>query len=104
MRASTVYIFLTIVITLWSQTACDNADASADAAFTVDPAAVSAAVSQAESLFKQREDVQKLRDAVTFLGKARTDNPRSFDLEWRFAKFNYFLGKQTKDDKEAGKI
>ena len=104
MRASTVYIFLTIVITLCTQIACDDADATVDASFKADPAAVSAAVDQSEALFKQREDVQKLRDAVTLLGKARVDNPRSFDLEWRFAKFNYFLGKQTKDDKEAAKI
>jgi len=104
MRASTVYIFLTIVITLCTQIACDNADATADATFTADPAAVFAAASHAESLFKQRDDVQKLRDAVSLLAKARMDNPRSFDLEWRFAKFNYFLGKQTKDNKDATKI
>ena len=103
MRASTVYIFLTIVITLWSQSACDTADATADAALKVDPAAIAAAVSQSEVLFKQREDVQKLRDAVTLLGKARVANPRTFDLEWRFSKFNYFLGKQIKDEKEAEK-
>jgi tetratricopeptide (TPR) repeat protein len=104
MRASRLYIFLTIVITLWSQTACNSADSEADASFKADPAAVSAAVSRSDALFKQREDVQKLRDAVTLLGRARVDNPRSFDLEWRFAKFNYFLGKQIKDDKEAAKI
>jgi tetratricopeptide (TPR) repeat protein len=89
---------------LWSQTACNSADPEPEAAFKIDPAAVSAAVSQSEGLFKQREDVQKLRDAVALLGKARVNNPRSFDLEWRFAKFNYFLGKQIKDDKEAAKI
>jgi hypothetical protein len=104
MSAARVYVFLTIVITLWLQTACESADATADAAFKADPAAVSAAVDKAETLFKQREDVSKLKEAVSLLGKARMDNPRSFDLEWRFAKFNYFLGKQTKDDKEAAKI
>ncbi|MFL6373504.1 MAG: TRAP transporter TatT component family protein, partial [Pyrinomonadaceae bacterium] len=40
----------------------------------------------------------------TLLGKARIDNPRTFELEWRYSKFNYFLGKQTKDEKEAEKI
>ena len=104
MRASTVYFFLTIVITLWLQLACESADATADAAFIADPAAVSTAVEKAEVLFKQREDVSKLRDSVGLLGKARMENPRSFDLEWRFAKFSYFLGKQTKDNREAAKI
>lgn len=104
MRASTVYIFLTIVITLWSQSACESDDATASAEFKADPAAVSAAVTQSEALFKQRADVTRLKDAVSLLGKARVENPRSFDLEWRYAKFNYFLGKQTKEEKEAVKI
>jgi len=103
MRATTLYIFLTIVITLCTQSACDTADATEDTGLKVDPAAVAAAIGQSEALFKQREDVQKLRDAVALLAKARIANPRSFDLEWRFAKFNYFLGKQTKDEKEAEK-
>ena len=104
MRTSTLYIFLTIVITLCTQLACDSADETADASFKADPAAVASAIRDAESLFKQREDVTKLRDGVALLAKARVDNPRAFDIEWRFSKFNYFLGKQTKDNKEAEKI
>jgi hypothetical protein len=104
MRATTLYIFLTIVITLCSQAACDSADGTADTALKTDAAAIAAAVTGSEALFKQREDVQKLRDAVALLGKARVQNPRTFELEWRFAKFNYFLGKQIKDEKEAEKV
>src|SRR5437868_7575480 len=104
MRRRKLYIFLTIVITLWSQASCNSNDSTSETAQKADPAAIAKAVDEAEALFKQRGDVSKLRDAVALLGKARVDNPRTFDLEWRFSKFNYFLGKQTKDEKAAEKI
>ncbi|HEV7700282.1 MAG TPA: TRAP transporter TatT component family protein [Pyrinomonadaceae bacterium] len=54
-----------------------------------------------EGLLKQREDTSKLREAVAMLASARRANPRVFELEWRFARSSYFLGKQTTDKAEA---
>lgn len=61
---------------------------------------VAETVATSENLFKQREDVSKLREAIQTLAKARMANTRNFDLEWRAAKFNYFLGTQTEDSAE----
>jgi len=61
-------------------------------------------LAQSEALFKQREDVTKLHEAVELLAKSRDWRSPNFDVEWQFAKYNYFLGKQTKDEKEAEKI
>jgi len=67
-----------------------------------DPAAVSSAISDSDTLFKQRQqDIGKLRDAITTLSKVRSESPRNFEVEWRFARCNYFLGEQSKDKKES---
>jgi tetratricopeptide (TPR) repeat protein len=54
-----------------------------------------------ESLFKQRTDISNLREAVKLLTAARSADNRNFEVEWKFSKFSYFLGKQTTDEKES---
>jgi tetratricopeptide (TPR) repeat protein len=61
------------------------------------------AVKQAENLFSQREDVSKLREAVRLLASARDIDHRNYEIEWQYARLNYFLGKQTTDEKESEK-
>jgi tetratricopeptide (TPR) repeat protein len=60
-------------------------------------------IAQAENLFRQRADIAKLREAVKLLGASRSMDNRSYEIEWQFARFNYFLGKQTADEKESEK-
>jgi tetratricopeptide (TPR) repeat protein len=60
-------------------------------------------IAQAENLFRQREDLSKLREAVKLIGAARSIDNRIYEIEWQFARFNYFLGKQTTDEKESEK-
>jgi predicted Zn-dependent protease len=64
------------------------------------PEQIAAALPKAEELFQQREDVAKLREAVAALRSVRDYRQRNFDVEWRYAKYNYFLGKQSLDAKE----
>jgi tetratricopeptide (TPR) repeat protein len=54
-------------------------------------------------LFGQRTDLEKLRQAIADLNRARRENAKSFEVEWRLAKFNYFLGRHTDDEKERDK-
>lgn len=61
-------------------------------------------IKESDSLFAQRIDVAKLREAVQTISRARNADERSFEIEWRFAKYNYFLGKQITNEKEADKI
>ncbi len=89
------------VITLCLQFSCAATDAIEPERPRVTPEAISAALTQSDALFKQREDVAKLREAVEQLRKTRDYRQRNFEIEWRFAKYNYFLGKQSKDEKEA---
>jgi tetratricopeptide (TPR) repeat protein len=99
-----VYIFLTIVITLWLHTACSKARPSENTAPTLSNEQIATTITTADALFKQRDDINKLREAVDTLAAARNWRAPNFDVEWKFARYNYFLGKQTAEQKEAEKI
>jgi tetratricopeptide (TPR) repeat protein len=94
------YILITIVITLCSQTACTSKAVGETPLPAPETADHSDEIALAESLFLQREDPSKLESALSLLSSARDPSSRDFEIEWRFAKFNYFLGKQQKDEKQ----
>lgn len=60
-------------------------------------------IAETDKLFDQRQDVAKLREAIANLMKARRQNAKSFDVEWRLAKYNYYLGRHTPDVNERNK-
>ena len=96
-----LYISLTIVITLCLQSACSRVESTEVPAQKLSAEQKTAAIKQAETLFKLREDIAKLQEAVNVLGKARDWRDPDFEIEWKFARMNYFLGKQSSDKKEA---
>ena len=67
------------------------------------PEEVSAARAAAEQLFKQRGNLENLREAVRLMSAVRNPEKRDFDVEWNYARYNYFLGRHTSDDAEAEK-
>ncbi|HNQ16388.1 MAG TPA: tetratricopeptide repeat protein [Pyrinomonadaceae bacterium] len=101
MKPTRFYGFITILAAALTAASCASEAHTEDSVQNADPAAVSAAISTAEDLFRQREDLDKLREAIRILGAARNPNRRNYEVEWKFAKFSYFLGKQTKDDGES---
>jgi tetratricopeptide (TPR) repeat protein len=101
MKKESFYILVTIVFTLCLQFGC-----ASSAQLQNDPVpdlsvSIPEAISKAEGLFKRRADIANLREAVKVLAAARTADQRSFEVEWKFAKYNYFLGKQSTDEKES---
>lgn len=66
-----------------------------------DAVRITETLAQAEALFRQREDISKLRDAVRMLGRVRTPDHRNYEVEWKFSKYNYFLGRQSDNEKES---
>ena len=65
---------------------------------------IKSALVKSDELFAQREDVSKLREAVQILSKVRDADRRNFEVEWKFARNNYFLSKQTESETEAEKL
>lgn len=95
------YKFIAIVITLYVLTGCSSNAESRDLAPAADSTRISAGLSQAEQLFAERSDIQKLREAVRVLGAARDPNLRNYEVEWKFAKYSYFLGKVERVEADA---
>lgn len=60
-------------------------------------------LAKSDELFKQRADLSKLREAVKMLDQIRNPDARNFETEWKFAKYNYFLGRMTKAETESEK-
>ena len=108
-----IYTFITIGLFLFSFSACASSDSSADstAQSNVD---AGAKLKEAEELYARRDDIAKLRQAVQTLAQARNPDNRNYEVEWKYAEYNFFLGNRTddenenekafKDGEEAGKI
>src|SRR5437660_3711897 len=73
---------------------------------TSDRAAIrptSEAIAEADSLYGQRADLVKVRQAIVALRQAQAGDPANFDLAWRLSKFNYYLGAHTPESREQDK-
>lgn len=101
MKTVKPYILITIVITWWALAGCATDRAADLPTQKASSASIDIALTEAETLFKQREDLDKLRSAIKSLIAVRDPNNRNYQIEWSFAKYNYFLGKFTTDDDEA---
>lgn len=62
---------------------------------------ISENLSAGERLFNERADIDKLREAVKTLAAARNPNQRNYEVEWKFAKYSYFLGKAEQTESDA---
>ncbi len=97
-------LFLTFTLTfLVFLTACDtnNEIVSQPINPTVSNAEI---IKKANELFSQRSDIEKLKEAIFTIARARNIANRDFEVEWKFAKYNYFLSKQITDKKEIDKL
>ena len=60
-------------------------------------------IGQGEELYRRREDLGKLRAGLALVKRARNSDPNNFEANWKLAKFNYYLGDKSTDDKEREK-
>jgi len=58
---------------------------------------------EADRLYAQRSDLMKVRQGLIGLRQALAGNPTDYEIVWRLAKFNYFLGMHTTDEAEKEK-
>ncbi|MBK8812807.1 MAG: tetratricopeptide repeat protein [Acidobacteria bacterium] len=101
MKPSNSYRFITIIATALLLASCASKAETESLDARTDPAVLADVISRSDELFRQREDLAKLREAVKMLGAIRNPNQRNFEVEWKFAKYNYCLGRQTTDEKES---
>jgi tetratricopeptide (TPR) repeat protein len=70
----------------------------------IPPKQVEPVLAEASELFKQREDVEKLKQARSLIAGVRQADHRNFDVEWQFAKLSVFLGEKLTDEAEKEKV
>ncbi len=105
MKRNSFYSFITIVLFSGCliSGACSGGQNDVETSAPKNAVDVSAQLKQADELFRGRNDVSKLREAVTLLARVRNPDKRDYEVEWKYAKYNYFLGKQSGDEKESEK-
>src|SRR2546427_10232298 len=60
-------------------------------------------IDEADRLYSEREDLTKVRQALVMLRQAQAAEPASYELAWRLAKSNYYLGAHSSDEREREK-
>ena len=58
---------------------------------------------QADELFKDREDIEKIKQARDLVAKVRKPDHHDYEVEWKFAKYSLFLGDKLTGDEEKQK-
>ena len=61
------------------------------------------AIAEADQLYVGRADLVKVRQGVLALRGAQAEDQANYDLAWRLAKFNYYLGSHTPETTERDK-
>ncbi len=103
MRKIQFYSFITIVFVSFFCVSCAKNAATEEVSAPLNETEIRANITKADELASSRKDEAKIREAVKLLAKSRNfDNP-NFEVEWKFAKFNYFLSKIATDKNEIEK-
>lgn len=96
-----IYKTVAIVITLCLLEACASRVETQNPQPGASAEAISEALTSSEKLFAQRSDIKNMRDAVAALAKVRNMDQRNYEVEWKFAKYSFFLGKLEPNEKDA---
>lgn len=94
-------VFLTLLMLCFGAISCRKA-----ASETTDRAAfrpATDAIAEADRLYVQRADLVKVRQAIVALRQAQADDSTNYELAWRMAKYNYYLGAHTTESTEKTK-
>ena len=88
---------------LISAAACAAEQSAAPEQPTVSASAAAAtakAIAEADQLFVGRSDLARVREAIALLVNAQDDDLNSYEIAWRLARFNHYLGDNTEDADE----
>ena len=57
-------------------------------------------LAQADGLYGQRPDLLKVRQGIALLTQARLESSVNYELAWKLAQLDYYLGAHTTDERE----
>jgi tetratricopeptide (TPR) repeat protein len=58
------------------------------------------AIAEADRLYAERADLGKVRQGIVSLRQSRADDQANYELAWRLAKFDYYLGAHSDNSTE----
>jgi tetratricopeptide (TPR) repeat protein len=100
-NAGNLGLWLAALALLFSVASCrKEAPASSDTSPSRPTADV---IAEADALYAGRGDLTKIRQGLIALRHSQATEAGNYDLAWRLAKFNYYLGSHTTDDTERAK-
>jgi tetratricopeptide (TPR) repeat protein len=94
-------LFLFVLLLPILAGACRKTVSEAEVRGATRPAAE--AIAEADQLYNGRSDLTKVRQALVALRQSQADDPTNYELAWRLAKFNYYLGAQSPEPTEKEK-
>ena len=95
------WVFLVILAVTIGSGSCRKAATAPSEGGPTRPAAE--AIAEADQLYAGRADLVKVRQAVVALRQAQADHPSDYDIAWRLAKYNYYLGAHSPEPSEQEK-
>lgn len=103
MRRLRFYSFITLAFACFLCASCGKNEFSEATATSLSNEQIAENIAKADELARGNNNVEKLREAVSLLAQCRNfDNP-NFEVEWKFARYNYFLGKRSTNEAESEK-
>ncbi|HEV7644942.1 MAG TPA: TRAP transporter TatT component family protein [Pyrinomonadaceae bacterium] len=58
-------------------------------------------IGRADEIFKQREDPKKVAEAIEVLKQVRQADRKNYEAAWKLSRLYFYLGKYSKNEKEA---
>jgi len=100
-NAKNVGIYLLAISLLATATSCrKGAIASSD---TSPPRSTADVIAEADALYAGRADLTKVRQGLIALRHSQATEAGNYNVAWRLAKFDYYLGSHTPDETERDK-
>jgi len=100
-KAGNVGLCVAALSLLFSVTSCRKQAAAGSDNSPARPAAD--VIAEADRLYAGRGDLTKVRQGLIALRHSQATEAGNYDLAWRLAKFNYYLGSHSPDDTERDK-
>lgn len=96
-------LFSAGLIALAAFAGCQTQSAPAEDAGPATARPTAEVIQEADRLYAGRDDLLKVRQAVLQLRRAAKTDATNYELAWRLAKFDYFLGSHSSDADEKSK-
>ncbi|CAN5299786.1 hypothetical protein BH20ACI1_BH20ACI1_16170 [soil metagenome] len=103
MKTDKFYTLITIGIISILLASCSSKVETVEPTTQTNDNSIAETIAQTDKLCQKHEDLSQLRECVNSLDRVRNPDKRNYEVEWKFAKYNYFLGKQIEKDEESEK-